>query len=124
MVVTLSIPDDLYQAYVKMNPQNPHKNMVKQLERFKEIPLASATLVFSPDDMKRLTKMTQLSIESPEQLLDILEKTLSLEIDSVKITLSEGQRKRLASNANFMGKTVPEFLSARAKEAVLNAFGA
>ncbi len=124
MVVTLSIPDDLYQDYVKMNPQNPHKNMVKQLERFKKIPLASATLVFSPDDMKRLTKTVQLSVESPSQLLDILEKALSLEIDSVKITLSEGQRKRLESNANFFGKTVPEFLSAQAKEAVLNAFGA
>jgi hypothetical protein len=124
MIVTLSMPDELYNVYVKHNPQNPHKGIVKQLERFKDVPLPSATLIFSPEDMARMAELTKTCTESPSQLLDLLERALSIKVGDVNVPLTESQCGRLEQYAFFYGKTVPEYLTMRLNESLLTQLGA
>ncbi len=124
MVVTISIPDELYQVYTKFNPQNPSKAIVKQLERFQTVAPSDKAIVLGPNEQKELVGITNYALDSASQLVEAFKKAISIDVAGVNVPLTEGQRKRLEANAKFFNKSVPEFLTARVKEAVLAHLGA
>jgi hypothetical protein len=123
-MLSLSIPDELHQVYIKYFPQNPQKGMAKQLERFKDVDPAARAIVFAGEDLKNLQILTGGTVETPNQVIECLRKAISLDIAGVSVALNEGQAKRAASLANFFNKTMKQFLTDTVKDALVFKLGA
>jgi hypothetical protein len=123
MVVTLSMPDELYQTYVKMNPANPAKGIVKQLERFQDIQQDRRVVFIYGPDLVEMQRLAGRTVESPEQVVALVKDALSINVGDFKVALTEGQRKRLKQNAHFFGRTPEEYGSEQVKEIVAAKFG-
>lgn len=123
MVVTMSIPDELYQHYVQMNPQNPGKALIRQLERFKDVGLEKRVLLLHSGDLAEVQRLAGKTVETPEHLVSLVKDALSINVGDFKVALTEGQRKRLKQNAHFFGKTPEEYGSQQVKEIVAAKFG-
>jgi len=124
MVVTLSLSDELYQDYVKINPQNPHKAMVKQLERFKDAKPSDRGIWVTGKELEEIQRAAGRQVETPKEIEELITRALSLKLEDFSVPLSAGQRARLHQDATFWGKTPSQYASEAVKEALANRLGA
>ena len=113
MIVTLKIPDEVYEAYVEINRTNPHRAMEDILKRFKGVPPEERVLVFSKEQRQRLEKLLQRPIEDMDKFISLVEGLLSISADGVEVVLSEGQRKRMQAEAAFYKREYVEYMQTR-----------
>lgn len=124
MVLTLSIPDELYQAYVKFNPSNPHKAIVKQLERFKDAKQSDRGILVTGKELEEIQRAAGRQVETPQEIQALITEALKLKFDGFSVSLSAGQRARLKQDAGFWGKSPEVYASEIARETFSNRFGA
>lgn len=124
MVVTLSLSDELYQDYVKINPQNPHKAMAKQLERFKNAAPSDRGILITGKELEEIQRAAGRQVESAQDIKELVERALSLKFEDFSVGLSAGQRARLDQDAGFWGKTPSVYAGELVKEALANRLGA
>lgn len=124
MVLNISIPDEVYAKYVGMNPQNPHKAIQKQLERFAEVTPSSRVVIITGDDLSEIQRAAERSVETPKDVVKLVQEALKVKSEDVEVSLSEGQRNRLRAEAQFWGKSPGEYASAKLKEVMASRFGA
>lgn len=122
-VISLSVPDELYEVFVKQNPQNPHKAIVKHLEKFKEFKFSDRAIVLSGSELEEVQRAAGKTIETPQELLTVVRDALSLDVDGMKVTLTEGQRARIKHTATFFGQKPEEFGATKVREALAAQFG-
>ncbi len=123
MVVTLSLPDELYQEYVKFNPANPHKAIVKQLERFKDAKQSDRGIWVTGKELEEIQRSAGRSVETPKDIQSLITEALQLKFEGFSVSLSAGQRARLRQDAGFWGKTPEAYASEIARETFSNRFG-
>lgn len=123
MVVNLSIPDELYADYVKMNPQNPGKAMVKHLKRFVEVRPNGKALVIAGDTLAEVQRIAEKSVDKPEQLLELLKKAMEIKGEGVKISFTDTQRARMRQEAQFWQKDPGVYASEKLQIMVNTGFG-
>ena len=123
-LVSLSIPDELYAVYSAMNPEKPiQQALTKQLERFKEFPAHDRALIFPPEVRKALEGIYGGPVEDFEKFLVWVRSMAALKVDGVELVLSEGQRKRLVSEANFYERSYEMHAKQRLQQALESAIG-
>ena len=122
-VISISIPDDLYDVFVAQNPQNPHKAIVRHLEKFKEFKFSDRAIVLSGKELEEVQRAAGKTVETPEQLLGLVKDALSIDVDGMKVQLTEGQRSRLRHMASFFQQPVEEYGAAKLREAISAQFG-
>lgn len=122
-VISISIPDELYDVFVKQNPQNPHKAIVKHLEKFKEFKFSDRAVVLSGRELEEVQRAAGKTVETPQELLKIVQEALSIDVEGMRIQLTEGQRTRLRHMASFFQQPVEEYGAAKVKEALTAQFG-
>lgn len=123
MIVTITIPDDLYQAYAGMNPSNPRQAIQKQLERFKDVPSNERVVLLSGEVRKAIEGLFGHPIEQGEELVKWLQELTALKLGEVEVPLKEGQRKRLTTEAGFYHREPNEYIASRVARAVDNEIG-
>jgi hypothetical protein len=123
MVLNISVPDEIYAKYVGMNPQNPHKAIQKQLERFSDVRPGDRAIVVTGDDLSEVQRAAQRSVETPKDIVKLIEEALKVKSEDVEVSLTEGQRNRLRAEASFWGKAPGEYASNALKEAMASRFG-
>ena len=123
MVITLSIPDALYAAYLAHNPQNPQKGLVEQLERFRGFSPKERVLVFPSAVRQAVEKLYGQPIEDPVKFAEWLSGLVSVKVGDVEVELSEGQRKRLLGEAQFYGRETSGYVQERVGKAVRDGLG-
>lgn len=123
MVVNLSIPDDLYAKYVEMNKTNPGKAMVKQLRRFAEVSPSTRVVLLHGKPLAELQRLAEKSLETPEQILKLVDEALHVEEDGVKVRFTEAQRNRMKQDAKFWSTSPGEYASKKLQNMVDTAFG-
>ncbi len=123
MVLTLSIPDELYQDYVKINPQNPHKAIVRQLERFKTALPSDRGIWVTGKELSEIQRAAGRQVETPEDIERLVTEALKLNFDGIDLKLTAGQRARLTQDATFWGRNPNDYASEIAKELFANRFG-
>lgn len=123
MVINFSIPDEIYQKYVAMNPQNPHKAILKQLDRFQDVRPGDRAIVIAGDDLVSLQRQTQNLVNTPQEVIDLVKNALTVRSEDVNVQLSETQRSRIRQEANFWQKDPGEYASDALKVAVSARFG-
>lgn len=122
-VISLSIPDELYEVFVKQNPQNPHKAIVRHLDKFKDFHFSDRAIVLTGDELSEVQRAAGKTVETPKELLTLVRDALSIDVDGMKVQLTEGQRARLRHMASFFNQPINEYGAMKVKEALSNQFG-
>lgn len=123
MVISLSIPDELHSVYVKHNPQNPHKAIVKQLQRFKEFSPADRFVMLTGDDLAEVQRLSGRQIETVADLRRLIEDALTLNTDGIPVKITDGQRARIKHEASFFGREPEQLAAEKLEEALTARFG-
>lgn len=124
MVVNLSIPDELYAQYVEMNKTNPGKAMVKQLKRFADVNPSTRVVILQDEVLAELQRLAERSLETPRDILSLVEKALTVEGEGVKVKFTDVQRNRMRQDAKFWNEDPGVYASKKLQNMVDTAFGA
>jgi len=124
MVVNLSIPDELYAQYVEMNKTNPGKAMVKQLKRFADVNPSTRVVILQDESLAELQRLAERSLETPRDILSLVEKALTVEGEGVKVKFTDVQRNRMRQDAKFWNEDPGVYASKKLQNMVDTAFGA
>ncbi len=120
MITTLSLPDSVFQAYAAMGDKPAQTQMVKQLERFKDFNPQERVLIFPAKERQALEAMFDQPI-APDNFAAFVkwvEERAGVKVDGLQLSLSEGQRKRLKSQADFYLTPYEEYLKQRVQRAL------
>lgn len=113
MIVTLSIPDDVYKQYVEQSKTNPQRVMEGLLKQFAAVAPSDRTLLLTKAQQKRLEALFQLPIEDFDKAIDRIEHLHQIKAGDALITLTPYQQKRLEGEAVFYKKPYPEYVGER-----------
>lgn len=117
MKLTLSLPDDLYEHYLKKhcrgNPAKLPSLALSILQRFKEVREEDRVLIVMPEDRGRLEALLPAnpgpSIPSASDLVRRVEMLASMQIGEVKIPFTPNQLEELKRRAERNGKSLQEY---------------
>lgn len=124
MVVTITVPDEVYQSYLAHNPSNPRQAILKQLERFAAVPTGKRILVLANEDLRVLEALYGVPIENADTLVKWATALTALRIGEMEVPLREGQRKRLTAEAGFYKREAGEYVREQVKKAIDEKMGA
>lgn len=111
-LVTLRIPDEIYEIYRDMNPTNPVHMMEKQLTRFKDVDAHERAVILTKEARQALEKLFGKPIEDTKVFAEWVKKLVALKIEGLDFPLKEGQRKKLEGLANFYHRDLSEYAKA------------
>lgn len=123
-IKTIRIPDETLQKYQDMHPQNPSLAIESQLERFKDFGYKERVLLFPSKVRQELERIVGRTIEDAEEFLGWVKKLSGFKVEGFEFTLSDGQRKRLESEAKFAGQPVEKYVEVRLRNAIRDGIGA
>ncbi len=110
MILTLSVPDEVYTKYSERNPKDPKKDIEKVIAKFAEIPLDDRLLLVPKETRLELEKLVGAPIEKWEKFVHLFRDALSIRAGEVNIPLTEGQVKRLKLQADFYKREYKEYV--------------
>ena len=110
MLISLSIPDEIYSRYMKHNPQNPTKALIEQLKRFSEISPSERIVILGKGDLAEIQRLAEASIEDAPGVVKFVQKTSQMSVGEVAVELTPTQRELADSRAKFMGMSLSEWL--------------
>ncbi|MGH7274446.1 MAG: hypothetical protein ACREIQ_08330 [Nitrospiria bacterium] len=126
-LITISISDELAQKYAEMDPKKPTQMAItKQLDRFKDIDIQDRALIFTKEARKRVEAIYGKPLENVEEFATWLARLAAMKLDDYPLTLSDGQRKRLATEAQFWGQQdapAGAYIAKRVKTIINNNIG-
>lgn len=116
-VVTLTIPDDVYQAYCT-DANNPNRELVKQLTRFKDVRPNQRAVVLSEEDRKTLETLYGKPIDATEMryFIEWVKQRATVKVGACEITLNAAQLKRARANAQFWNRDESDWIKQKALE--------
>lgn len=124
MLISLKVPDEVFEAYGAFNPQNPRLAMEQALVRFHKVAPNRKAIVLSGDALSEVQKLLSGSFSEASDLLDALRKALMVKVEGVDVSLTEGQRKAIGDAIRFNPKIEPrEFTETKIKEGLRVALG-
>jgi IMP dehydrogenase/GMP reductase len=123
MVVQLSVPDEVYQTYVKYNKTNPHRAMAKQLEKFQTAHPGMRGVYVTGDELAKIQSIADRQVSTPKDLVDIVKSSLTIPVEGIGIELTKGQRERMAQEAQFFSQEPEAYAKQILTEAFRTRFG-
>lgn len=123
MIISITIPDELFSKYAERDPANPRKEIEKTLSKFVDIPPSDRLLLVPPEVRKELEKLVGGPIEKWEKFLKFFKDTISVRAAEVNVPLTEGQAKRLASQAAFYKRDPKEYVTDQVKRGLFQFLG-
>lgn len=124
MLVSLKVPDEVFEAYGAHNPQNPRLAMEQALQRFAKVVPNRKAILFTGDDLAALQSLLGGSFDGPSDALLALRRALVVKVEGVDVALTEGQRKAIGDAIRFNPKIEPrEFTETKIKEGLRVALG-
>ncbi len=116
MIVTLSVPDELFQKYQEMFPKGVNKGMAEQLKRFSEFPPSERVVVLAPKARLALETLYTLPIEDSERFARWVKELATLHLDDAEVTLSPAQINFIQNGARFFQKQPGIFLAEKLRK--------
>lgn len=122
-ILSITLPDETFAEYAKHCPDDPRRGIEAQLERFKGLPPGERVLFFDEKSRSELERLFQRPIEDPAKLVEWVKKLQELNVAGIEVPLTEGQAKRLASDAKFFNTTPEKLVKTRVTTALRDAIG-
>jgi hypothetical protein len=123
MILTIAIPDSIYLKYSEKNPKDPKKDIEKVIEKFADFPLSDRLLLVPKEVRLELEKLTGAPIEKWEKFVSLFRDALSVRAGEVNVPLTEGQVKRLKSQAEFYKREYKEYVEDMVKRGLFSFLG-
>ena len=124
MLISLKVPDEIFEAYGKHNPQNPRLAMEQALTRFVDLTPNRKAIMLAGEDLAQVQKLLAWSFDGPKDFLERLTKALTVKIEGVEVELTESQRKAVQDFCSFVPNMDPkEFLVQKIKQGLIAALG-
>jgi hypothetical protein len=80
MLVSLKVPDEVYESYGTHNPQNPRLAMEQALQRFAAITPNRKAIIFTGDALSELQGLLGGSFDGPLDALLALRRSLVVKV--------------------------------------------
>lgn len=107
MKVTMSIPDETYEAFQKQvkgkGEAAVRDEILARIERFKDVPPSDRVLVLKADERRQLERLFQTSVTSAADLISKVRKLCSVTFGSLEIPFTYDEMVRLRTQASFHG---------------------
>lgn len=119
MIVSLKIPDEVYEAYGRRNPENPRAELELTLQAFEALDPRKAGLVLDAEELKELNTLLGHPISSTRELLEHVGRSQKVSFgEGLAIPLDTGQRQRLAAQADFFQQPFEDFAQTQIRAAL------
>ncbi len=111
MKFNISIPDELFETYVK-NYGLPaaYGRMRQALELCKDIQASDRVILVSGDNRRAIEAIFQTTVDSAEKLVKLTQNLNSVHLGNVSMDFSEDQLQRLKAQAGFHGRTTEQYI--------------
>lgn len=116
MIVTLKVPDEVYEKYVEKNRTNPRLAMEQTLERFQEVP--ARVVVLEDGVRKELEKVLGFTLEDQKRFVDFIKERMSVTVEGVKVVLKPFQLRNVVAQAKSLHREVDEHIRTRVEKAL------
>jgi hypothetical protein len=123
MIVSLKIPDELYEQYAKRNPGDPRKALAEALETWKNLEPGVPRLIVENPELRELKTLTQVDLSQAKNLLAWAKRSAKVSAAGVDLELPLGVRERLQAQADFMKEPYQEFARKQLAAAITRALG-
>lgn len=115
-IISIQIPDEVEQEYAKRG--NSRKAMTEALVKFQYLSPSDRVLLFMGKDRQELEKVLGATLQTPEDVLLRVKRALEVNLDGIKVPLTDKQLVRLRAQAKFQSLPFEEYAANRLKEAV------
>lgn len=102
MIVQLRVPDELYEAYARRNPEDPRAAMAESLAKFEKLDPKEDRLVLDKEALKALQAFVQGDLSEAKSLIDFVKRTTAVSAAGIELPLSVAVRTRLAAEARAL----------------------
>lgn len=123
MKINLSIPDDLFEQYVKQHGlPGTYSRMREAIDAYKDVKPSDRVVLLGGDVRRAIEAVFQTTLDSPEKLLKLIQNMNSVKIGDVQMEFSSDQLERLKAQAGFHGRTLEQYIKetvAELKESML-----
>lgn len=123
MLVSLKVPDEVFESYGKHNPQNPRLAMEQALKRFSDIAPNRKAIILTGDDLAKVQEILSVVLEGPSDFMAALRKALTIDVEGVEVAFTESQRKAIVDTARYIGIEPKELIPTKVREGIVKAFG-
>jgi len=111
MKFNISIPDELFESYVKRyGLPAAYSRMRQALELCKDIESNDRVFLVGGDNRRALEAVFQTTLDSASKLVKLTQNMNTVKLGNVDMQFSEDQLQRLKMQASFHGRTTEQFI--------------
>jgi hypothetical protein len=113
MRVKLDIPDDLWERFASpgMSYDEVKATIVSNLQTFSKYPITNRALVFSLDELAEIQTLLNSAVTSPRELIKAVGALITCSMEGVQVKFDPMQLETMREQAQFMGRTLPEYIA-------------
>lgn len=113
MRVKLDISDDLWERFASpgMSYEDVRQALVKNLETFSKHPITDRALVLSLDNLAEIQTLLDSAVTTPEELIRAIRTLTTCSMEGVQVKLDPMLLETMKEQAQFMGRTLPEYIA-------------
>lgn len=111
MKINVSIPDDLFEQYVKIwGVPGIYSQIRKVLDLCKDFEKSDRYIVLSGDGRRAIEQVFQTTVDDQAKLVKLVQNMNSVKLGDVHMEFSQDQLERLKAQAGFHGRTTEQFI--------------
>lgn len=117
MKINLSIPDELFEIYVKKFGLPAAYNRMRQaIEIFKDVEASDRAIVVAADNRRAIEAVFQTTIDDAPKLVKLIQNMSRVSLGNVNMEFSSDQLARMEAQAGFHGRTLEQYIRETVKE--------
>lgn len=111
MKINLSIPDELFETYVKKFGLPAAYNRMRQaIEIFKDVEVSDRAIVVAADNRRAIEAIFQTTIDDAPKLVKLIQNMNTIKLGNVEMGFTAEEYARLQMQATFHGRTLETFV--------------
>lgn len=117
MKVNVSIPDSLFEQYVKQYGLPAAYNRMRQaIDLCKDVQVNDRTILVTGDNRRALEEVFQTTIDDATKLVKLVQNVTRVTLGGVDMKFSDDQLQRLDMQAKFHGRTTEQYIRETVQE--------
>lgn len=119
MKIALTIPDELFEIYVKkFGLPKAYAVMRGAIDTFKDVDQNDRFLFLAGDKRREVEAVLGTTVDTPERLAKLVKNMCTVKIGNIEHSFTSEELARLSAQAGFHGRTLEVFMQEMIKEIV------
>ena len=111
MKVQVSIPDEVFEEYVKkFGIPACYSHMKRAITEFKDVDKNDRYLMIAGDGRRELEKVFQTTVDDAKKLARLVKNMCTVKIGGVEHSFTSDELARLQAQAGFYGKSLEDYI--------------